>query len=131
MPGNHADNWNGGGEAAADVGVFVHVVNLEWLATDGGRRNVVVIATDQNGAASVFVSFPKFSAGFKIAGLFHDHQKLSHFQKQRDTESDDGRDQEPEVEFDFAKFYGVFGITKFGESRDSDDGNVERYEKQR
>jgi hypothetical protein len=99
------------------------------LATDGGRRNVIVVATDQNGAASVFVGLPKFGAGFKIAGLFHDHQKLSHFQKQRNAESDDGRNQEPEVEFDFAEFDGVFGIAKFGESRDGDDGNVKDYEK--
>ena len=42
---NKGDNWNHGSVLTVDIAVLMHVMNLEGLAADSARRNVVIIAS--------------------------------------------------------------------------------------
>ena len=54
---NKGDDGDHGGVFAVDMAVFVHVVNLERLATDGRRRDVVIIAAEEDGLSGEFEVF--------------------------------------------------------------------------
>lgn len=99
---------------AVNVAVFVHVVNLERLAADGGGGDVVVVATEKDGLDGE-------AEVFDFGKVVDEHVVFVDVSNHGGDKSDGGKEKQPPSEASLGEVFGLVASEFFGGSPVDDD----------